>query len=280
MPAMIVAPEPIAVEEGAKVLMNGGNAIDAAVTCAFTQAIVTPQNAGIGGYSTLTLYLADAARGSSSGFAALEAPALAGSKVLARMWEEIVIRPNPDGWGYFLKGKLNTLGYQAICAPGTVRAWSTMLERWGTISWQSAIEPAARIAEEGFMVGESLAANWKKHAAYPEGCHFIDLVMGNAEARRIYLKENGKPYEAGELLRNPDYARTLRHLAARGPDDFYQGELAWRISEDLAANGSFVTAQDLAEYQMREVRPVVGSYRDYTIATSPPPNGAQPSLPS
>jgi len=273
MPAMIVAPEPVAVEEGAKVLMNGGNAIDAAVTCALAQAIVTPHNAGIGGYATAALYLADPARGSASGFAALEAPALAGSKVMPGMWEEIVIGPNPDGWGFFVKGKVNMLGYQAICTPGAVRAWSTMLARWGTISWQEAIEPAARIAEEGFVVDERLAFNWKKRAPYPESCHFIDYVRGNAEARRIYLKEDDTPYEAGELLRNPDYARTLRHLARRGPDDFYQGDLARRISDDLTANGSFVTADDLREYRLRDVEPVVGTYRGYTIATSPPPNG-------
>jgi len=273
MPAMIVAPEPIAVEEGAKVLMNGGNAIDAAVACAFTQAIVAPHNAGVGGYSILTLYLADDTDGLGSGFAALEAPALAGSKVTPAMWEDILLQPNPDGWGYFVKGKVNTIGYQAICAPGSVRAWAAMLEHWGTTSWESAIAPAARIAQEGFMVSDRLAATWKRRARHPESCAPIDFVTETAEARRIYLKEHGTPYEAGELLRNPDYARTLRELAERGPDDFYHGELARRISEDLGANGSFVTAEDLVEYRMRDVQPVVGTYRGYTISTSPPPNG-------
>ncbi len=270
MSAMIVAPEPVAAEEGARVLARGGNAVDAAVVCALTQGIVNPHNAGIGGYSLLTMYRAGAA---GSPFAGLDAPALAGSRVSAGMWEDQVIRANPDGWGYFVRGKVNAMGYTSICTPGSVRAWSTMLDRWGTLSWAEAVEPAARIAEEGFMVGEWRAAAWKVRARYPEDCSLIDQIMGNAEARRIYLRPDGKPYDAGQVLRNPDYARTLRSLAETGADDFYRGALARKISDDLAANGSFVTPEDLAEYRLRDVAPLVGSYRGYTVATSSAPHG-------
>ena len=273
MSSMIVAPQPIAVEEGAKVLMEGGNAVDAAVTCAFVQAVVSPHSCGIGGYIILTLGLAPGHPGyGEPGFLALDAPALAGSPVTAGMWEEVAIRPNPDGWGYFLQGKVNDIGYRSICVPGTVRGLATMLERWGTISWGQAIAPAARVAEEGFVVDPHLAGGWKSVAAYPEACSPLDRIRANAEASRIYL-QNGAPYEPGEVLRNPDYARTLRHLAERGAGDFYHGELARRMSEDLAANGSTVTAEDLAEYRIREPQPVVGTYREYTVVTSPPPHG-------
>ncbi len=269
MPSMIVAPQPLAVEEGAKVLMESGNAVDAAVTCAFVQSIVSPQMCGMGGYILLNLYLV----APSSGSRILDAPALAGSKVTPTMWQDILIRPNPDGWGYFLKGKVNNMGYQSICTPGTVKGLATMLERWGTMSWEQAIEPAVRIAEEGFMVDSHLAVRWKTRSSYPEGCSLLDYIEGNAEASRIYLKRDGTPYDAGERLRNPDYARTLRQLAERGADDFYHGDLARRMSDDLATNGSFVTAQDLAGYQLREEGPVLGTYRGYTIATCPPPHG-------
>ena len=101
MSNMIVAPQPTAVEEGAKVLMKGGNAIDAAVTCAFVQAVLSPHSCGIGGYSILTLGLGpEHARQPDPGPLALDAPALAGSRVSPEMWEEIAIRPNPGGWGY------------------------------------------------------------------------------------------------------------------------------------------------------------------------------------
>lgn len=270
MPGMIVAPEPLAVEEGARVLMAGGNAIDAAVTCAFVQSVVNPHNCGIGGYAILTLHLAGSL---TEPAIALDAPALAGSKVTPTMWQDLLIRPNPDGWGYFLKGKVNDLGYLAICTPGAVKGLAAMLERWGTISWAQAIAPAARIADEGFIVDGHLAMRWKTKARYPEACSALDYIQGNAEARRIYLKADGTPYDAGEALRNPDYAHTLRHLAERGAEDFYHGDLAQRMSDDLAANGSFVTAEDLATYQLRDVQPVVGSYRGYTVVTSPPPHG-------
>ena len=176
MPGMIVAPEPIAVEEGAKVLMAGGNAIDAAVTCAFAQFIVNPHSCGIGGYVLLNLHLADDAGSSPAPSVILDAPALAGSKVTPEMWVDHFIRPNPDGWGYFLKGNVNDLGYQSICTPGTVKGLATILERWGTISWEQASEPAARIAEEGFMVDNHLAAGWKTRAKYPEASSLLNII--------------------------------------------------------------------------------------------------------
>jgi gamma-glutamyltranspeptidase / glutathione hydrolase len=264
----IVAPQPIAVEEGAKVLMAGGNAIDAAVTCAFVQGILDPQMCGIGGYACLNLHLAEGNQN-----ILIDAPALAGSNVTPEMWVDKVIRPNPDGWGYFLEGKLNDAGYTSICTPGWVKNMAAMLDRWGTISWAEALEPAARLAEEGFVVGERLGTRWLMQARYPEACELIDYIRLNPEASRIYLKPDGSTYRVGERLRNPDYARTLRHLGERGPEDFYTGELAGRMIADLTANGAYVTADDLATYRLREDQGVVGSYRGYTISSATAPHG-------
>jgi gamma-glutamyltranspeptidase/glutathione hydrolase len=278
MTGMIVAPQPIAVEEGAKVLQAGGNAIDAAVACALVQSIVSPQMCGIGGYAILTMSVPDLKGfpkpgSEGSKLVSIDAPALAGSRVTPGMWADVALRPNPDGWGYFIRDKVNDIGYSSICAPGTVRALATMLERWGTISWEQAIAPATRIAEEGFTVSAHLAAGWQDRAAYPEAVSLLERIVANAEARRVYLHADGTPYAAGATLRNPDYARTLRQLAERGPDDMYHGDLARRIGEDLAANGSTVTADDLASYRIREPDPVIGTYRGYTVFTSPPPHG-------
>ena len=272
MGGMIVAPQPIAVEEGAKVLMAGGNAVDAAVTCALVQSIVSPQMCGIGGYAILTMSLSGA-EPLGSRLVSIDAPALAGSRVTPDMWADVALRPNPDGWGYFIRDKVNDVGYRSICAPGTVRALFTMLERWGTTSWAQAIAPAARIAQEGFTVSAHLAAGWQGKAAYPEAASLLERIQANDEARRVYLHPDGTPYAAGETFRNPDYARTLGQLAERGPDDIYHGELARRIAGDLAANDSYVTADDLAAYQIREPTPVVGTYRGYTVFTAPPPHG-------
>lgn len=268
MPNAIVAPQPVAVEEGAKVLMKGGNAIDAAVTCALVQAVVDPQMCGIGGYASLNLHLAE-----NGANVLMDAPALAGAKVSADMWADRLLRPDPDGWGYFLRDKVNMVGYTSVCTPGTVKALSTMLERWGTISWADALAPAAAVAEEGYVVSNYQANRWKAPRPYPESVTLLDYIEATAEARRVYLRSDGTPYDTGNTIRNPDYANTLRHLAETGPDDFYFGELAERMSSDLAANGGYVTKQDLETYQLRDEEPVTGTYRGYTISSSGPPHG-------
>jgi gamma-glutamyltranspeptidase/glutathione hydrolase len=271
---MIVAPQPEAVEEGAKVLMAGGNAIDAAVTCAFVQSVVSPQSCGIGGYLILTLRLACGESGEASPApVALDAPALAGSNVRPDMWADAALKPSPAGWGYFVQGKVNDVGYQSICTPGTVRGLAAILGRWGTIPWAEAIAPAARIARVGWTVGSHQAAAWRAKPDDPEAASSLEYILANPEARRIYLHKDGTPYDVGETLRNTDYAGTLEHLADVGPDDFYIGELASAMSRDLAANASFVTQRDLASYRIRQPEPVVGTYRGQTIVTSPPPHG-------
>jgi gamma-glutamyltranspeptidase/glutathione hydrolase len=264
----IVAPQPIAVEAGAKVLMAGGNAIDAAVTAAFVQCIVDPHSCGIGGYALVNMHLAG-----QKGSIGIDAPALAGSKTSPAMWEDKLIRPNPDGWGYFLEGKLNDAGYTSICIPGWVKGIAAILERHGTISWADAIAPAITVANEGWTVSEFRANTWKRARAYPEACSLRDYIDMNAEARRIYLRPDGNTYDRGEIIRNPDYGTTLQHLAKYGPEDFYTGQLAARLTADLAANGSNVTAEDLAEYELREDMSVTGTYRDYTITTAASPHG-------
>jgi gamma-glutamyltranspeptidase/glutathione hydrolase len=268
MPNCIVAPQPLAVEEGAKVFMAGGNAVDAAVVCAFVQAIIDPHSCGIGGYTLVNLHLAG-----RPGSIGLDAPALAGAKTSPAMWEELVIRANPDGWGYFLQGKVNDAGYTSICTPGWIKGMAAILERWGTLSWAHAIEPAVRAAEEGFVVNEHLARGWKRKGAYPESCSLLDYITMNAEASRIYLKADGSPYDAGEVLRNPDYGATLRHLAKHGPEDFYRGELAARMTDDLAANDAYVTGDDLHDYQLRDDAVVTSTYRGYTVTSAVAPHG-------
>ena len=279
MPGMIVAPEPLAVEAGAQVLMDGGNAVDAAVTAAFVEGVVNPMNCGIGGYMLATLHLADAPGGAGQTIA-VDAPALAGSKTTPEMWETASLGPNPEGWGFLVRDRLNYMGYSSICTPGAVRGLAALLSRYGTITWADAIAPAARIARDGFMVGQTLAASWRYRARDPRLCNTLDCLEANSEARRIYLREKGEPLEPADMLRNPDYAATLGRLAARGSGDFYTGELAKETGRDLATNGSFVTAQDLAEYAMRDIRPLAGTYRNWTLRTSPPPHGGPTLLAS
>jgi len=268
MPAAISAPQPLAVEAGAKVLMSGGNAIDAAVTAALVQSIVSPQMCGIGGYGVINLYLA-----AESASLALDAPALAGALVRDDMWVDKLIRPNPGGWGYFLEGNVNEAGYSSVCTPGAVMLYAAMLDRWGTIDFGQAADPAVRIARDGFVVSDALAVAWKRSNQYWEGLSLSDYIHSNAEARRIYLRNDGATYDTGETLRNPDYAASLRHIVEHGSDDFYHGELMERMAGDLQANSSFVTRQDFEQYRMREDASARGTYRGHAVTSSTAPHG-------
>ena len=130
MKAMIVAPQPVAVEAGFEVLRGGGNAVDAAVTCALVQGVVSPHMCGVGGYAVVTL----SPGGGAPVF--LDGPALAGSLVTPEMWQERLLRPSPNGWSYFLKGRVNDIGYTSVCTPGAVKLLATLLERYGTLDWE------------------------------------------------------------------------------------------------------------------------------------------------
>ena len=143
MPAMISAPQPLAVEAGARMLAAGGNAFDAAATCAAVQWLVDPHSCGAGGYMVMTSWSAETGEVNP----VLDAPAVAGSRVTPEMWQDIVIRPNPEGWGYFLEGKVNEDGYESICVPGNGRGLALMHERWCTRDWDELLAPAIRIAE-------------------------------------------------------------------------------------------------------------------------------------
>ena len=269
MSGMIVAPQPDAVEEGAKVLAKGGNAFDAALACAFVQFVVDPHSCGVGGYLLLNCW--PSKKGQSQ--AVLDAPALAGSKVRPEMWEDEVIEPNPGGWGFFLKDRINEDGYLSICIPGTVRGLEAIHARWCSWRWADLVMPAIRLSEEGWLVGAHLAGRWKDKPLYFEGSSLFEKLHVTPEVRRIYLKPNGTAYDAGERIRNPDYGQTLQHLAEDGPNDFYEGKLAADIITDLVAHGSWVTAEDFFEYKIREEAPVIVQYRDYMIQTASAPHG-------
>lgn len=269
MPGMIVAPQPLAVEEGAKVLQQGGNAFDAALTCACVQFLVDPHSCGVGGYLLLTHHRA----GKPEPQPILDAPAVAGARVLPKMWEDQVIGPNPGGWGWFLKNRINDDGYLSICVPGMIRGMAAIQQQFCTRSWAELLAPAIALADKGWQVGPHLANRWKDKPQYYEGSSLFLKLQTTPEARRIYLKDDGTPRDTGEILRNPDYGRTLQRLASAGPADFYTGQLAEQIVADLDKHNSWVTAEDLREYQIRTEPPVVTQYRGYTIVTCQAPHG-------
>ena len=127
MKGMIVCPQPQAAERGIAILRNGGNAVDAAVTTAFLQMIVTPMSCGVGGFGQMHIYMAESGEEKIIDF-----HAKAGSKVKPDMWEDLIIAESRDGFGFTLKGNVNTAGYTSIMVPGTVKGLYEGLTRYGT----------------------------------------------------------------------------------------------------------------------------------------------------
>ena len=142
---MIVAPQPLAAEVGLDVLKRGGNAVDAAVSCAFVQSVIDPQMCGIGGCGVMLVH---SPRG---GDVLIEFYATAGSRVREDQWEKLFVREAADRYGYVLDGFVNDVGYQSVGVPGTVAGLHEALDRFGSISWEEAIRPAIPLARDGFL---------------------------------------------------------------------------------------------------------------------------------
>ncbi|HKC20028.1 MAG TPA: gamma-glutamyltransferase [Candidatus Dormibacteraeota bacterium] len=262
---MIVCPQPQAAEIGLEVLRRGGNAVDAAVTCAFVQGVVDPQMCGLGGCGAMLVH------SSQAGDALLEFYATAGSRVRPDQWEHLFIREAADRYGYVLEGRVNDVGYQSVAVPGTVAGLHEALTRFGSISWEEAIEPAIGIARDGFAVSGFMHGYWTTDYG-PDVVPNMQRIQATPEARALYTHD-GRLYAIGERMVQLDLARTLERLAAGGPDVFYRGEIAEEIAADFAANGGFITATDLAGYGVNVTEPMRGTYRGLGVAAAGPPAG-------
>lgn len=268
MAGLVVAPQVLAAEEAVKVLREGGNAFDAAVTAALVQGVVDPQMCGIGGFGVALFYEAK-----TSQIKCIAFHARAGSKATPDMWADRVLREAPDGFGFFLKDAVNDVGAQSVGVPGTVAGLHELLTRYGTWSWEQALQPAIRIASEGFVVTAELARSWKTRERFPERPSLLQRLQLSPEAHRLFLKPNGSPYDAGEILRNLDLAKTLERLAEHGAEDFYHGSIASSIVTELEKHGGHITRSDLENYTVRWHEPVRATYRGFEIVSAPLPAG-------
>ncbi len=272
--ATIVAPQPEAVEAGAAVLERGGNAIDAALACAFVQGVVDPQMVGIGGFGSMHVYMP--ARGIHE---MLEFYALAPIAATPDMWVDKLVGQSRDGFGYILENNISEVGYLACCTPGALKGYETALRDYGTFDWADLIAPAIRYAEDGFMIRPHMHWYWTKDQSGDGQINTIDKLRLSETGRRVYFHEDGSLRKVGETLRNPDLGRTLRRIADSGSSDiFYHGEIAGQIAADFAANGGLIGLDDLAQYGVTRAEPVWGSYRGYRIASSPPPGSGFPMI--
>ena len=262
---MIVCPQPQAAEIGLDVLRRGGNAVDAAVTCAFVQGVIDPQMCGLGGGGVMLVH------NERAGETLLEFYPVAGSLVREDQWERHFIREAADRYGYVLEGWVNDVGYQSVCVPGTVAGLSEALSRFGTVSWAEAIAPAIPLARDGFRVSGFVHGYWVTDYG-PDVVPNARRIETTPAARSLYTHE-GRLYEIGELMVQADLARTLERLAAEGVDAFYRGSIASAIAADFAANGGFIAKEDLEAYRVNVTEPLRGTYRGRRVAAAGPPAG-------
>lgn len=263
----IVAPQPEAVEVGAEVLAKGGNAVDAALACAFVQGVVDPQMAGIGGFGSMHVYMPG--KGIHE---ILEFYAKAPLAATPDMWVDKVISESRDGFGFILENNISDMGYQAVCTPGSLKGYETALRDYGTFDWEDLITPAVSYAREGFPIRNHMHWYWAKDQSSDGFANTCDKLRLTAAGRDIYFHPDGRLRGVGEVLKNPRMADTLEKIARSGGSDiFYHGELADVIADDFAANGGLITREDLAAYDLYKAEPLRGEYRGRRIATSPPP---------
>jgi gamma-glutamyltranspeptidase/glutathione hydrolase len=248
---MVASTSRIASRIGADVLKRGGNAVDAAVAVAFALAVVYPQAGNLGGGGFMMIRLRDGRT------TAIDYREIAPSRATRNIYL--------DEKGELLKGEgSSTLGYRAAGVPGTVGGMELALKKYGSgrISWPELIEPSRRLAAEGFTVSFNLARSLREAG---------DTLGRYADSRRIFLN-NGKYFNEGDMLRQPELAATLLRLKRRGPREFYEGETARLIVEDMRRNNGLMTLEDLRSYVAKERQPVRGSYRGFEIISMPPPS--------
>ena len=263
--AVIVCPQPQAAEIGLEVLRRGGNAVDAAVTTAFAQGVLDPQMCGIGGCGVMLVH------DRHGEDALLEFYSTAGSRVREDMWEKLFLREAADRYGYVLKGFVNDVGYQSVGVPGTVAGLAAALERFGTISWDQAIQPAIPLARDGFPVTGFMHGYWTTDYG-PDVVRNHLRIQATPAAKQLYTN-NGELLEVGAQFVQSELALTLARLAKEGPEDFYRGKIAAEIAADFAANGGFITADDLAGYRVNVTEPMRGTYRGLAVVAAGVPAG-------
>ena len=266
--AMIVAPQPEAVEAGTEVLAQGGSAVDAALACAFTQGVVDPMMCGIGGLGVMQVY--DPRTGTST---ILDGLSTAPGAATADMWAGIFERECADGYGYVLKGAVNELGHQAVTTPGILRVFETAHARHGRLPWNRLFEPAIAFAEAGWAVRPHVSAMFTMNEAVYGRRSYTDKLGFTADGTRLYLRPDGTPKRVGEMVHNPELAATLRSVANEGAETFFTGAIAARIVADMQAHGGLLSAADLAGFRLRERAPLEITYRGRRIAVPPPPAG-------
>jgi gamma-glutamyltranspeptidase / glutathione hydrolase len=249
--AMVASDEELGSKAGVEILKRGGNAVDAAVAVAFALAVVEPAAGNIGGGGFMLVRLA------SGRTTFLDYREVAPRAASRNMYI------NPDGK---LDEQASVIGYKSVAVPGTVAGLELAVKTYGTMKLAEVMAPAIRLAENGFEVSEKLARELQQHKTNLERF---------PASLRIFLND-GKMLKAGDTLKQPELAATLKRIAKNGAEEFYGGETARMIVADMAKSGGLITLEDLAAYKPRVREVLRAKYEsgghEWEVLTSPPPS--------
>ena len=241
---MVVSVHELASRAGTETMQAGGNAIDAAVATGFALAVVHPQAGNLGGGGFMLIRMRDGT------VRFIDYREKAPAAATANMYL--------DAQGNVIENA-SLVGYKAIAVPGSVAGLAYAHKTYGKLPLAQVIAPAIKLARDGYALAweDALDLRDEDLAKFPE-------------SKRIFQRD-GNNYKAGEILRQPDLARTLERIA-KNPDEFYHGAMARELAASVQKGGGLITADDLAHYEVKEREAIRGTYRDYDIISAPPPS--------
>jgi len=245
---MVASVEKHATDAGVAVLESGGNAVDAAVTVGLALAVTHPAAGNLGGGGFMLIRTSDG----HTNF--IDFRERAPQKASHNMYVGADGKPTDD----------SVVGYLASGVPGTVRGLELAQKKYGKKKWAELVEPAVQLARNGFPVSYGLSQGLRSK-------HTSEFLSRFPESKRIFLRD-GKYFEPGELLIQPELAQTLERIRNEGSKDFYEGETARLLVADMEAHGGLITLDDLKNYKAFERQPITGTYKGYTIIGAPPPS--------
>ena len=242
--AMVASVHQLASQAGVDIMKQGGNAVDAAVAVGFALAVVHPQAGNLGGGGFMLFRTADGK------LHFLDYREKAPEAAKAKMYQDKDGKVIPD---------MSLVGYKAIGVPGSVAGLAYAEQHWGKLPLATVMAPAIRLARDGY----ALTAR--------ETEDFQDKDLAKFAASRHIFQRDGNYYKAGDVLKQPELAKTLERIA-KDPDDFYHGAMAKELAADMQRGGGLITEKDLADYEVKERQAIHGTYRGYDVYSAPPPS--------
>ncbi len=246
---MVASQNRLASAIGARVLAEGGTAVDAAVAVGFTLAVTLPRAGNLGGGGFMLIHDVENDETASIDYREMAPPGASRDMYL-----------DEDG---NVDRQRALFSHLSAGIPGTVAGLWEAHKRYGRLEWASLVEPAIDLAENGIEVGYDMSQVLASRQ---------ERLCANEASCRYFFKPGGEPYEPGEILVQSDLAETLKRIAEQGRDGFYHGETATTIAVDMQAHGGLVDEAALAAYEPVWREPVRGTYRGYEVVTMPPPS--------